>query len=77
MFVECVQCAMHLANVFNSFKIYFYLLILISDCAWVSVAAWAFSSRRERGLLSGCGVQSFCCGGFSCCSTDYRARGFQ
>ena len=49
---------MHLANImFNSLKIYFYLLIFIFDCAWVFVAAWAFSSCSERGLLSSWGVQ--------------------
>ena len=30
-------------------------------------SVWAFSSCRDRRLLSGCGAPASLCGGFSCC----------
>lgn len=46
---------------------------------WVSTAAWAFSSRREWGSLSGCRAWASHCGGFSLWgfSTEHRLWGVQ
>ena len=43
-------------------NIIYFLAVLGLRCC-----TWAFSSRLELGLLSGCGVQASHCGGFSSC----------
>ena len=49
----------------------FFLSHFISDlflgCSESLLLPWAFSSCREQGLLSGCGVGASRCSGSSCC----------
>ena len=62
------------------------LFIYLFRLCWAFIAAWAFSSCSEQGLLSGCseqGLLSSCnvwashCGGFSCCGAwAVRHAGF-
>ena len=46
----------------NMYFLFFYFCL-----CWGFVAARAFSSCRERGLLSSCGARASRCSGFSCC----------
>ena len=58
------QCRFMLASFFF-FKVYYFLAVLGLRCC-----TQAFSSRSDRGLLSGRGAWTPRCGGFSCCGAQ-------
>ena len=53
---------------------FFFLIVYLRLC-WVCVAARAFSSCRERGLLSSCRVQASCGGGSTLELVEHRLEG--
>ena len=49
------------------FKHFFFIFIhLFLAVLGLCCCMWAFSSCRDQGLFSSCGVQTSYCGGFSC-----------
>ena len=55
----------------------FYLVFIYFWLPWVFIAAWAFSSCSEQGLLSSCSEQASRCSGFLLWSTGSKVRELQ
>ena len=53
-----------------SFKRNNFIYKFIYFWQWVFIAAWAFASCREQGLLFSCGVRASHCSGFSYCGAQ-------